>query len=189
MMYDGILVLPNWVRQVSGTITARVTARVESTEDGSPRGAKVAWREHEVLAGQLTLVGKPLSLQCAREEGLALRFTVRLRAMAPKLRARSAATESAGGRAARDKSEPIETTVSGSLLLDAVPLELLEPRKVTLLDGAEASRATAKSMNAALLRGERWGEIRVRFLPEPPRVKTVFFVRHAESEWNEVGGA
>ena len=169
---DSICIKPTW-QTWGGALTATTTVQVVHAGDGSARGARAAWPPAEVGApGQLTVVNKPRALGCMREEGLCLLVTVRV-----------------ASEGSRDFA-PTSVELSGRLLLDLVPLELLEPRKVVLLEEADHlgffdGPVTAGTLNAALLHGDRWGELSIRFLPQPPRVKTLFLVRHAESEWNE----
>jgi len=172
VILDTVTLLPAW-REWTGVLTARASARCESVLDGSLRGCEVEWPLVEVpCPGVPVVLNRPLALGCRREEGLVLRLKVTVQSA-------DLADGFADGRRT--------AVVTGSLLLDAVPLEVLEPRRVSLLEGADLSGhpATPEALNSALLLGDRWGEAGIRFLPEPPRVKTLFLVRHAESEWNE----
>jgi hypothetical protein len=166
VMYNTVTVLPGW-REWGGSLSAKVKCWCEDSATGELRGRAVEWAPHEVVAGQAIVVNRPQSLDVLREENLVVRFKVLI--------------SSSGSRDVPAGS----VTVTGSVLLDSVPLELQEERTAVLTDVPPGTKATVQSVNEALLHGERWGEVSLRFLPEPPRVKTLFLVRHAESAWNE----
>ena len=201
VMYDTICVNPTWC-EWNGAVNCQVTAHVEAAADGSLRGALTGWHAHEAQPGHLTQVNAPKSLGCRREEGLVLVLTVRVRSESSNSSKKSSSKGSgsiAEPSSGPDSSRAFDATLTGKLYLDQGPLDLFQSRTISLLDssamdyaikaaandGDHASPLAAATMlNDALLLGDRGGELTVRFLPEPPRVKTIYWVRHAESEWN-----
>ena len=122
VMYDTVTLLPSW-KEWSGPITVQASAQCESANDGSPRGHAAAWEPHEVLPGQVICVGKPLCLGCCREESLVLRLTV------------TVSTEDT-------RDAPGNTTVvTGSLLLDQVPLKNRISKKSIMSSATRTSSA------------------------------------------------
>lgn len=202
VMYDAIRVNPSW-GVWNGAVNCQVTAHVEAAADGSLRGALAGWHAHEVQAGQVTQVNAPKSLGCRREEGMVLVVTVRIRSnsssSANSKKSSSSSRNTTDPSSGTEPSRAFDATLTGKLYLDQGPLELLETRAVSLFDTSVVTSimdataddghnanplAAATRMNDALLLGDRGGELTLRFLPEPPRVKTIYWLRHAESEWN-----
>jgi len=199
VIYDAIRVNPSWCVW-NGAVNCQVTAHVEAAVDGSLRGALAGWHAHEVQADQVTQVNAPKSLGCRREEGMVLVITVRIRSDSSSNSKKSSSSKGSGNNTDPSSgSEPtraFDATLTGKLYLDHGPLKLLETRSISLFDSRMVTSTTAVDddnvnplaaatrTNDALLLGDRGGELTLRFLPEPPRVKTIYWLRHAESEWN-----
>ena len=177
----------------------RVTVSAACSKGGaSPHGQPVSWPAFDV--SPFADCNKPRDLACDRDDGVVVTLTVHGLSSKKELPPIVLAT----GELALDpetefavKGDPLEFKLMKShtvVLFPAAatggPSSSSPPPPPPPVEGAPPAAAlptspsNGASMDDQLLNERRWGVSQVRFLPKAPARKLLYFVRHAESNWN-----